>query len=420
VSNQTEIERKDHDPGIVWARERKRHSFWESRKRRGHLFRESEPEVSNDDLQYQNSESAHDLERERYSGGNSNVRSRPRPGAEFAVPDMFDGEDVAPELFRHASARQIEQAQLLCREAAKLEEAGDKRRARSFRAKANRQALCGLIGRAKDCSSSKCGKNFFKPHDCRLRYCPVSGPKAFRQLFGKHMGRLSLVVGDLLKHGPEDCRKRVIAKIDITFRNTGQMPSPEQVRRFNQAIRRLFRRIERRQGISRRDYGLGWMDEFGSGNSNLHAHAVYVGPWIPQKLLSSLWQTITKTSFVISIKASPSFEHALSHALKYPSKFFDAAPSRLVSLEIVFHKVRRFHAMGRFYNPAETALEPGMQDGKCEANRCPYCGSSLRRSIRRRGWAWISDLEAEGRINLDQARVEANREKILNRAKGPP
>jgi hypothetical protein len=199
------------------------------------------------------------------------------------------------------------------------------------------------------------------------------------------------------------------------------MPSADQVRSFNEKIRRLFRLIEKRLRISRRDYGFGWMDEFGSGNSNLHAHGVYVGPYLPQTLLSQWWREITGDSYVVSIKTAPAFENALSHALKYPSKFWDAPPSRLVELEKAFHKVRRFHTLARFYNPPETLNEPGMEsDAKDEAKRCPCCGSYLRKSRVLPGWAWLSDLASEGRLDLEAARIESNRIKIFAESSGSP
>jgi hypothetical protein len=101
------------------------------------------------------------------------------------------------------------------------------------------------------------------------------------------------------------------------------------------------------------------MDEFGSGNSNLHAHGVYAGPYLPQHLLSAWWQEITGDSYIVSIKPAMSFDKALSHALKYPSKFWDAPPLRLAELEKAFHKVRRFHTLARFYNPPETQTNLG-------------------------------------------------------------
>jgi hypothetical protein len=361
---------------------------------------------------------AMDLEREAFAKAKPYARRR---RSEFQVDKAFDGASIAPDVVTHAPCSQVEQATLLNAAALDYERKGNTRRAGSFRAKANRQAWCDIIGRRLDCSSSSCGKKYFKPFNCRLRYCPRCGRQAFRQLFAKHMGRLAIVAEDLLRHNSGDCRTRVIAQIDITLRNTGRMPSPHQVRSFNKKIRRLFRQIEKRLGISRSNYGFGWMDEFGSGNSNLHAHGVYVGPYLPQRDLSQWWKEITGDSYIISIKAAPSFEKALSHALKYPSKFWDAPPSRLVELEKAFHKVRRFHALARFYNPLETRNEPGMNtDAKDEAKRCPCCGSYLRKSRLRPGWAWLSGMASEGRIALETARIESNRAKVLAASNGSP
>lgn len=426
TTTQIELERKSHDPGFVLGREAERRRYFRR------LQQESEPDLF-PDAEYVSPGLARDLEREDFS--RANRQESRRPGSQFQVEEAFDGESIAPEIAVHAPARQVEQAILLRRAGTKSERravaaaaAGKveqalvfKKRAASFRAKAKRQAWCGIVGHALDCSKSSCGKKLFKPHDCGLRYCPRSGPRAFRKLFVKHLGRLAIVVEDLLQHQDGDCRPRVIAQIDITRRNTGRMPAPEQVQAFNKQIRKLFRRIERERKISRRDYGFGWMDEFGSGNSNLHAHGVYVGPYLPQNLLSRWWREITRDSFIISIKAAPSFERALSHALKYPSKFWAAPPSRLVELEIAFHKVRRFHALARFYNPPETRNEPGMEsDAKDEAKRCPFCGCYLRRPEGRRGWRWVSDLHSEGRVDLEEARVAANRAKALTVGTRPP
>jgi hypothetical protein len=427
TTTQIALERKSHDPGFVLAREAARHRYFRR------LRWESEPDVF-PDAEYVSPGLARDLEREDFSRARKPQRSR-RPGAEFQVEEAFDGESIAPEIVAHALPRQVEQASLLHHAGGKFKEMAvaaaaegqleqsilfDKRAA-SFRAKAKRQAWCGIVGHRMDCSKPGCGKKLFKPHDCGLRYCPRSGPKAFRELYLKHIGRLSIVVEDLLRHRDGDCRPRVIAQIDITRRNTGRMPSPDHVRAFNKKVRKLFRRIERELGILRRDYGFAWMDEFGSGNSNLHAHGVYVGPYLPQKLLSQWWHEITGDSFIISIKAASSFEKALSHALKYPSKFWDAPPERLVELEKAFHKIRRFHALARFYNPPETRNEPGMEsDAKDEAKRCPFCGSHLRTPAGKRGWAWVSDLRREGRIDLEEARIAANRAKAFTEGTAPP
>src|SRR5262249_45949985 len=226
---------------------------------------------------------------------------------------------------------------------------------------ARRQAWCGLIGRRRDCFSGISEHRFYTACLCGNRYCPTCGPKSFRSLFVRH-SRLSILVDALLRHGPSDHRSRVLAKIDFTTPNRYQMPTAEEVRRFNADVRRFFRAVERRFGIKRKDYGALWCCEFGSGNTNLHAHGLYCGPQLPQsklrKELSALWSEIRLERSFVSIKRANSFEAALGHALKYPSKYFEASPVRLVDLEIAFDRVRRVHALAAFYNP-KIERQPG-------------------------------------------------------------
>jgi hypothetical protein len=202
--------------------------------------------------------------------------------------------------------------------------------------------------------------------------------------------------------------------LDITTRNIGEMPTAEEVRQFNKDIRRFFRAIEREFGISRREYGVLWCCEFGSGNTNLHAHGVYAGPVLPQRELSRLWSEIRADgSFIVSIKRARSFEAALGHALKYPAKFFNAAPARLVELEVAFDRVRRVHALAAFYNP-KIEREPG-EEGPAEAGHCPICGDLL---LDAPGYHFISDLQREGRRDADAVRVGVARAKTF--AESPP
>ena len=170
-------------------------------------------------------------------------------------------------------------------------------------------------------------------------------------------------------------------------------------------------------GISRRDYGVLWCCEFGSGNTNLYAHAIYVGPALPQRHreLSNLWAEIRSDgSFIVSIKPARSFEAALGHALKYPSKFFDAHEARLVELEVAFDRVRRVHALAAFYNPI-IDREPG-EEGPIQPGRCPVCGDVL---LDAQGWHFVDDLQREGLRDADEVRIEIARARVLAGA-GPP
>jgi hypothetical protein len=147
-----------------------------------------------------------------------------------------------------------------------------------------------------------------------------------------------------------------------------------------------------------------------------HAHGIYVGPALPHynRELSNLWAEIRADgSHIVSIKQARSFEAALGHALKYPSKFFEAAPARLAELEVAFNRVRRVHALARFYN-ADIQREPG-EDESC-AGHCPICGELLLDS---QGWHFIEDLKREGRRDADAARIEVGRAEVLTGA-GPP
>jgi hypothetical protein len=350
------------------------------------------------------SERAQDLRQERKALSRQ-VQAKKRGDRSRAVPIAFDerGNFVEP-LRGRIPERQASQARLL------LEQ--------GLAGKARRQAWCGLIGRRRDCFSGNSEHRFYTPCLCGNRYCPRCGPKSFRNLFTKH-SRLRQVADELLSHKLGDHRPRVMAKLDITVRNTGNMPSAGEVRKFNEDIRRFFRAIEKQVGISRRDYGFVWCCEFGSGNTNLHAHGVYVGPALPERRhereLSALWAKIRRDgSRILRIQLARSFEAGLGHALKYPSKYFEAAPVRLADLEVAFDRVRRVHALAAFYNP-KIEREPG-EEGPCDPGHCPICGELL---LDAKGWHFLDELQREGRRDVDAVRIEAGRAKALA-AESPP
>ncbi len=155
------------------------------------------------------------------------------------------------------------------------------------------------------------------------------------------------------------------------------------MRRLNDCIKKFCRTIERRYGIARSAYGLAYCDELGGGNTNAHAHGVYVGPWLPQskerKELSKLWAEITRDgSFIISIKYAKSFAAALYHAVKYPAKLISSSsPGRLADLEAVFHRVRRFHTLAAFYNPKSDPTEAKPASPEDSLRHCPVCNELL-------------------------------------------
>jgi hypothetical protein len=301
--------------------------------------------------------------------------------------------------------------------------------------KAQREIACGLLGGIAPCGG---GHKFFVHYECGNRYCTRCGPKGATKLFAKQHDRLLFVSQSLMLCGQEDCqecnqaltekrlphwpppkgtRPRIVcAKIDFTLRHDlgeKKLPAPERMRELNHLIKKFCRALEKRFGISRKEYGLAYCDELGGNNSNPHAHGVYVGPWLPQKQkeLSALWHEITGDSFILSIKYAEDFTKALFHAVKYPAKFAErSSPERLADLEKVFHRVRRFHTLARFYAPE--APEPEAPPIK----RCPICDSPLGEP---RGWFVIADLKRGGLQDLDVVALQVQRDRGLG-DRSPP
>jgi hypothetical protein len=283
-------------------------------------------------------------------------------------------------------------------------------------AAARRQALCGVLGMRQDCSSSACGQRLYTPFRCKCRYCLTCAGVVYSQLFRKYVALRP--VTERLVSGSGGC---VVAKLDFTTRNLGRMPTRDEVRVFNACIKRFLRIMERELDITRKEYGLVYCDEFGgSNNTNLHAHAVYVGPRLPRpkvkgtKTLGQLalwWKkacegTVYHGSYIISVKAAKSFEGGLAHALKYAGKFLSKDPVRLAELELAFHGVRRVHTLGAFYNAAPKTKAPEDKPGPA----CPDCGSAL---LRVGPWLPLCVLKREGRRDLDELRRAKGRTRVL-------
>lgn len=361
--------------------------------------------------------------------------NKPKGRPELSAPKVFsESGELSPQITRRISAQQQVVSEAMYHE-------------HGLKSKARRAACCGVFGRRLDCTDPShghpvTGGKFYTSLRCGLRYCPSGcGQRSFAKLFHKHM-RLERIMEELTSTAKRYRGSAVVVKLDFTSKKNSVMPSPDQVRRFNEDIRRFFRAIERELGISRRQYGCLWCDEFGSGNTNLHAHSIYVGPFIKQKKLSEIWRRVRSDgSFIVSIKMARSFELALAHCLKYPSKFFDAAGRRLADLEMAFHRVRRVHAIAAFYRPTVVCVlcqgrgispdgekcatckgkgrvkleerEPG-DDGSFDGG-CPECGALLGESLQtKRGWDFVDVLRRERRRDLEAARVSAGAARIFD------
>jgi len=212
------------------------------------------------------------------------------------------------------------------------------------------------------------------------------------------------------------------------------MPAPEYNRDLNISIRRLCRAIERKFGIGRVKYGMAVHDEIGNGNTNAHAHAGYIGPYIPQRWLAMTWRKICRDgSFIISIKRTNSVAAALRHATKYPGKFVrESTPERLAELELSYHRVRRFRLLGAFdkrvserivagadqTEPRESSdlLDQVVSGSSHAGHCCPYCDAPLKRLP---GWRDLNEMLAMNVPSLDVARQQIARTHGLG-GTGPP
>ena len=284
--------------------------------------------------------------------------------------------------------------------------------------KAQRELACGLLGSEIICEN---GHAFGVGYECGHRFCVDCGPKSAVRLFAKHIDRLRTVANRLVPCWPPHPGHKpnfVIAKIDFTLRNTGEMPDKARNRALNESIKKFCRALEREYGIRRSQYGLAYSDEIGGKNTNCHAHAVYVGPWLPNKKrqLSRLWSRITPDrSFIISIKPARSLEAALAHATKYPSKFLrHSTPERLADLEKSFDRVRRFHLLGAFDKrlllPEERENEEKRRGEFISGRTCPHCGGRLSEP---NGWRPLADLRRRGLKDIALVRREVGKQRVF-------
>ncbi len=325
--------------------------------------------------------------------------------------------------------------------------------------KANRLANCGMTGRRLDCSQNP-DHRFYGTFDCGIRYCRGCGPAIFAELFGKYMGLWGIVEKLVVRPGFR--RQNVIATLDFTAVNLGRMPRPKDIREFNQDVRSCIQRVMAKLRIPSRQFLFLWADEFGGWdqeekryNTNLHAHGVYVGPYLPYKELLEAWMSLRKDKdgargvFIKAQKLDKApremidrerarFARALGHALKYTGKHVGRADGeRLAQLEAAFHGVRRVHTMGLAYHadlscpcPCSVCQRPcdrfnGHQgDHSCKTHQgssggCPLCKSPLM-FPKESGYAEIRILKREGRLDLGEARRQASRDHIFADVRGAP
>lgn len=310
--------------------------------------------------------------------------------------------------------------------------------------KSKRYAACARRGFAVDCRESDTHR-FFQPYHCGLRYCPNCGPATMTALLNENLPRIAA----FLEREPIRLRW-TLAMLTLTIRADGEKPTAAEVRAFNKQVRRWFRLLQKRRlyqagaGAGGGTPGLIWVDEFGAeakgrragraaGGWNLHAHGIYYGPLLDWAKARDLWRELSGATgcYLKQVRGwkrrqagNPQWRGELSkalyYALKYSGKAPHASPERIAMLEAAFHRVRRLHTAGAFYNLP--AAEPeGKESGGAAApprRECPRCGGPL---IAARKLLDLSTLAQDGRQDLEQARREAGRVRAMGvPADNPP
>ncbi len=263
--------------------------------------------------------------------------------------------------------------------------------------KAQRLACCGRFGRRLECVGVD-QHSFFEPFNCGLRTCQRCAPLLARKLFDR-LSVLETVV--------KSRSGWTLALLDFTLRNDGNLPDGELIRQTNLAVKRTMHRLLR--GVA--GWGYLWIDEFGFDNTNFHVHGIYYGPYLSVSEISAAWTDETEKlsgelgrnvrSYRVWIqKVRRNFRAALFHHLGYVSKPPSNDPHRLAELEAAFHRVRKVHTLGVFYDPEiGDVSEEEMDSGGSQ--RCPYCGEFLAIVS---GFCPVSELESCGLINVNVVR----------------
>jgi hypothetical protein len=259
--------------------------------------------------------------------------------------------------------------------------------------KANRFLQCSKFAHLYQCEGVAAHK-LFSPIYCDLRFCPRCAPRQFARLFKKYEPILRAVSAQR-KPG---FRLRLIT---LTSANLGGL-SARQIREFNKAVKRTLKRLMK----DVEGWGAIWCDEVGFDNTNLHAHILFWGPYIPQPLLAEVWNQVSGHRVVWIQKTVGNGAKALLYLLKYVSKPPTNDPRAVGLLEVAFHKTRRIHATGLFYSFAGKDLDNEFSEWKA----CPHCGAHIVKEV---GAPRIEKAILEGRTFVGTKHT-ARRKEWLN------
>jgi hypothetical protein len=228
--------------------------------------------------------------------------------------------------------------------------------------KGNRFLQCSRYAHLYKCKGPSEHK-LFSPIYCDLRFCPRCAPRQFARLMKKY----EPIVEKIYALRQPDFRFR---SITFTSRNTGFL-TPSQVKQFNTAVKRTLRKLMKKF----KAWGALWCNEVGFNNTNLHAHVLFYGPYIAQSELAKIWNEISGHEVVWITEAKGKGKLTLLYMLKYVSKPPTDDPRQIGLLEVAFHKTRRVHTLGIFYNFAGKDADAEYS----EWTVCPHCGEKIEK-----------------------------------------
>ncbi len=282
--------------------------------------------------------------------------------------------------------------------------------------KAFRYVDCEMRGEKTECSRYPAHHRFFKRYHCMNRFCSKCGKV--------HRARLYSHYSPVLAAFLNDCPSlpfHTLARVNFTMRCDGVVPTREQVRAFNQAVRKTIRKAVRvvlkerakagdewaRSAFKSRKvvYGILFSDEVGfesrghvpdakrkAHGLNLHAHGVFYGPFLQDwkqgwEIFRNTWREVSARAFgeqshgcwikhLTGWRAKPdrSIRHALNHLLKYISKCPYETMQRMADLESAFDHTRRVHAGGLWHGLKEP------EHRHFSSGTCPICQKAGRES----------------------------------------
>ncbi len=263
--------------------------------------------------------------------------------------------------------------------------------------KAFRYFDCARKGFLLQCEGS--GHQFYSPFHCDLRFCPHCAPRQFARLMEKY-GPILEFISKQERHGYR------LREITLTSVNNGEL-TREKIVLFNNCVKKLLRQLLR----GKKGWGAIYVDEVGFNNTNLHAHILFYGPYLDQKIIASAWKEISGNQVVWIKESGTPGPQALLYILKYVSKAPTDNPETVAKLEVAFHRARRVHALGIFYN-FEKPESDEAEEAENSHRLCPKCQTRL---VLVRDYRPIREFKSSGIPSLKASRSGPRPREFIDR-----